>query len=233
MKPVLVLRHSDTVPIGTLGDALDVAGIARNEIDLHHGEALPPLEDHAALVVLGGDMGAYDDEIHPWLRDEQDAIRRAHALNMPMLGICLGAQLFAHALGGRAHLAADGPEIGVILPTLTDAGRRDPVLAEFDAAAVAFHQDTWEAPPGAVALARSDRYAHAFRLGSAVAIQAHPEASPQIVEGWARSKAGMLRGAGLDADSLGSAVAMAEPERREMAMRLFGAWIREIVGRTD
>lgn len=230
MTHVLVFRHGDGVPLGLLGEALENAGMGLDEVALHEGEQIPPLGGYSALVVLGGEMGAYDEDEYPWLRAEKEAIEEAYRLGMPMLGICLGSQLFAEALGGDAYLADGPPEIGHFTPELTDDGRSDPVLRHFDEPVCLFHQDTFEVPPDATVLARSDRFPQAFRKGSAVAIQAHPEADTHIVRGWVAKESSRRKmvTAGIEPDALVAAVAEGEADQREMASRLFGAWIREV-----
>lgn len=230
MDPVLVLRHGDDIPLGLLGEALADAGVRVHEVLLHRGEEIPPLDGFTALVVLGGEMGAYDEDAFPWLVEEKAAIRRAHEQGMPMLGICLGPQLISDALGGSAYLADTPPEVGIVEPALTEAGRADPVLRHLDRPVVAFHQDTWEPPPGATLLARTDRYNHAFRLGTTVGIQSHPEATPEIVEEWMahRGARSMMERAGVVSDDLRDAIHRSGSVQRDMARRLFGAWVEEI-----
>lgn len=230
VQTVLVLRHGDNIPVGLLGDALEAAAVAWQEVLLHRGDPIPALDGFSALVVMGGVMGAYDESDHPWLVDEKEAIARAHAAGMPMLGICLGAQLFAEALGGSAYLADSRPEIGHFVPDLTDDGASDPVLRQFDAPVIVFHQDTWDPPAGATMLAVSDRFNHAFRLGSAVGIQAHPEADSVIVKEWLamRDDRSLLDAAGVDPAELMAMVEAGEPAQREMAARLFGSWVEEV-----
>ena len=230
MKPVLVLRHGDDIPLGLLGEALDAAGVPQIEVMLHDGEPIPPLAGFSALVVLGGVMGAYEEEAHPWLGDEKRAIAEAYKAEMPMFGICLGSQLFAEALGGRAFLSESAPEIAHMMPTLTEAGAEDPVLRHFDEPVVVFHQDTWDPPPEAILLATSDRFNHVFRLGSAVAIQAHPEADAAVVAKWVETKdeLPLMEAAGVDPDQLVAEVAAGEEAQREMAAKLFGAWVEEV-----
>lgn len=234
MRPVLVLRHGDDIPLGLLGEALVAADIPVHEVLLHAGGTIPSLDGFSGLVVLGGIMGAYDEVEHPWLAAEKRVIAEAHAAAMPMLGICLGAQLFADALGGRAYLIDSTPEIAYMLPTLTAAGTADPVLRHFDAAVTVFHEDTWDPPPSAEVLAVSDRFNHAFRLGAAVGIQAHPEADASIVARWVETdeELPLMRAAGVEPDVLLAEVIAGEEAQREMAARLFGAWALEVVGRT-
>jgi GMP synthase (glutamine-hydrolysing) len=231
MKPVLVLRHNDECPVGLLGDALTEAGLEWFEVMLPEGDPIPPLDDYSALVVLGGSMGAYQESEHPWLVDEKQAVAAAHSQEMPMLGVCLGAQLFADALGGSAYLADSKPEIAHMAPDLTTTGAADPVLREFDTPVVVFHQDTWDPPPGADVLATSERFNHAFRLGSAVAIQAHPEADAAIVSSWLTmpEEIPLLEASGVDPAELLAAVEAGEPAQRRMSARLFGAWVQEVL----
>ncbi len=94
---------------------------------------------------------------------------------VPVLGLCLGSQLMADALGGKAFLG-EKPETGVVPVTLTDAGKADPVVSKTGPMVYAQHQDTFVLPPDAVLLAHTDRYPHAFRVGSGLALQFHPDA---------------------------------------------------------
>lgn len=232
MPRVLVLRHGDDIPLGILGEVLEERRVAVDEVWLHAGQTIPPLEGYDGLVVLGGEMGAYDEERFPWLVDEKAAIRRAHGAGLPTFGICLGSQLIADALGGSAYLADSPPEIGVVEPALTVEAAEDPVLRHLDRPVVAFHQDTWDPPPGATVLARSDTYNHAFRLGSAVAVQSHPEATTGIVEEWTTHDGAraLMDRAGIDGEELLHTIRRSEPIRREMSRRLFNAWVDEMIG---
>lgn len=229
MDPILVLRHGDDIPLGLLGDAIAEAGLDVHEVLLHRGEEIPPLDGFLAVVVLGGEMGAYDEDAFPWLVEEKAVIRAAHERGLPMLGICLGPQLISDALGGSAYLADRPPEVGVVEAGLTDAGADDPVLRHMTEPVVAFHQDTWDPPPGATLLARSEGYNHAFRLGSTVGIQGHPEATPEIVEEWMthRGARSMMDRAGVLSDDLRVSIHRSAPVQREMSRRLFRAWVEE------
>ena len=115
------------------------------------GEPLPACRELCGLVVMGGPMGVSDTDSHPYLRDELALIAASVAAGLPVLGVCLGAQLLAAALGARVYR---GPqlEIGPGTVALTDAGRSDPVLGAAGRAelpVVHWHQDTFELPPGA------------------------------------------------------------------------------------
>jgi GMP synthase (glutamine-hydrolysing) len=114
-------------------------------------------------------------------------LRAAAARDAPALGICLGAQLAANALGGRAYPGPAGEEVGWTKVELTAAGRADPVLGALVEPAEVFewHHDTLEPPPGAIQLATGAVYEHqAFRVGSVVGVQFHPEVDGPLLAAW-------------------------------------------------
>jgi GMP synthase-like glutamine amidotransferase len=152
------------------------------------GEALPRLEQLRGLVVMGGPMGVSDTAAHPYLAGELELLASAVAADLPVLGVCLGAQLLAAALGARVYRGAQA-EIGPGTVTLSEEGRADPVLGaagRVELPVVHWHQDTFELPGGAVRLAGSDLYPNqAFRVGArAYGLQFHVEVDPALAEGW-------------------------------------------------
>lgn len=150
-------------------------------------EQRPELDRYAAIVVLGGPMNADQIDLHPNLATEVEILREAIERNMSVLGICLGAQLLAKALGGSV---ARNPvrEVGWYDVELTDAGRDDPVLSTFAPRQQVFqwHEDGIELPPNCVHLARSPAsQVQAFRHGDhAYGFQFHLEADASIIERW-------------------------------------------------
>ena len=127
------------------------------------------------LVLLGGPMGVYDRAQHPWIDGELARIAMRMAAGGPMLGVCLGAQLIAAALGG---VVQPGPvsEIGFAPVALTDAGRRSPLAALAGVSILHWHGDFFTVPPGATLLAETEHYPQAFAIGDTVlALQCHPE----------------------------------------------------------
>ncbi len=231
VPPVLVLVHDADAGPGYLGEALTAAGLEMHLVDPVAGEALPPLAGWSAVVALGGHMGAYEDEAHPWLAPEKRLLAEAAASGTPTLGICLGCQILATALGGRAY-PGSGREVGVVRLDLTAEGRADPVVRHLDGPVAVSHADTWDLPPGATLLAASGRYRQAFRRGSALGLQPHPEVSPEPFARWTRAKpAAELARDGIDPEAAIAAVRAHAVGQRAMAARLFGAWVAEVVPR--
>lgn len=153
---------------------------------LDEGESVPSLSDYNMLLVMGGTMNVYQEDKYPWLVEETHAISRAVEAGKAVLGVCLGGQLLAKALGAQVRLGA-ATEIGLTQITLTEAGMADPLFEGLpEVEAVEWHDDTFDIPTGAVALARSEGCAHqAFRFGpSAYGLQFHPEVSPAMLAEW-------------------------------------------------
>jgi len=152
------------------------------------GQPVPATLDGAdGLVVLGGAMDFDETDAFPHLARTLDLLRDAAARSAPTLGICLGAQLAAAALGGRAYPGPAGEELGWTKVELTPAGQADPVLGALQEPAELFewHHDTFDPPPGATVLAAGAVYpTQAFRLGSLVAVQFHPEVDGPLLAGW-------------------------------------------------
>ncbi|HZD03119.1 MAG TPA: type 1 glutamine amidotransferase [Actinomycetes bacterium] len=183
-----VVQHEASCPPALLADAAARAGVDLEVVAADLGEPVPARLDGATgLVVLGGTMGVADVAHHPHLEATMELIRGAAARGTPALGICLGGQLAAHALGGRAYRAAEGLEFGWIDIELTQAGSTDPVVGALEERARVFaaHYDVFDPPPGAALLARgSDRPNQAFRLGSVVGLQFHPEVDATLAAQW-------------------------------------------------
>lgn len=222
---VLVLENSDRVPAGRLNATLAEAGVEAETVSMFAGQ-LPEQRAWDAVVVLGGHMGAYDGDDYDWLEPEMEFIRWALDEELPLLGICLGSQLIAHATGGRALLGPK-PEVGFVDLSLTDAGRSDSVISQLIGPVLAIHRDTFELPAGATLLASSARYPHAYRYRSALGLQFHPEADLRIVQTWvdAGGLDELTLAAGTTVDDLIDLVRSLDQETDAAAKRLFGAWL--------
>ena len=188
------------------------------------GDAMPGTGFDRAII-LGGAMGAYDVDLHPWLDDEKKWIRNLIEAGIPLLGICLGSQLIADALGGKAYRAG-APEASVVAISLTDAGLADPVLSQTGPIGYALHQDTFTLPPGATLLAYTDRFPQAFRLGSGLALQFHPDADLDLALEWGKEDSSMLEAAGIDYDEYARALTAAEPVLDRSSREIFAAWLQ-------
>jgi len=194
MKSAIVIRHVHFEDLGAFAAVLDHGGYRIRYLDV--GQDPVSADDAAAadlLVVLGGPIGAYEDDHYPFLVDELTAIGRRLAAGRPILGVCLGAQLIARALGARVY---PGPakEIGWAPLQLSAAGRRGP-LASLEAVPVLhWHGDTFDLPAGAVRLASTPVTPNqAFSFGDRVlALQFHPEADGAGFERWLIGHAGEI-----------------------------------------
>jgi GMP synthase (glutamine-hydrolysing) len=213
-----------------LGDALDQRGIGWTSVRLYEGETLPKPGSVSGVAVLGGAMGAYDESAYPYLVEEKRFLAACTRSRVPVLGICLGCQLLADALGGRAYLA-DAGEVVFAPVELTADGKNDPVVARLAGRRVIrFHQDTFDLPPDATLLATGGGFSHAFRVGTAVGIQPHPEVTSALLAGWLADGDGrrLAINSGTDPDVLVGTFSAAEAEVQETAAAVFDAWIDEI-----
>jgi GMP synthase-like glutamine amidotransferase len=184
---VLAVIHGAKVRAGVFTDAVEQHGDRLEEWSLAWGTPPPrPLDDYGAVLVFGGAMHADQDDHHPWLREENFLLQRLLGLHVPMLGVCLGAQLIAKAAHADVGPSAE-PEIGWHEVELTEAGEDDPLLGKLPQRFHAFqwHYYTHGVPSGAVELARSGVCTQAFRLGErAWGIQFHAEVTESQIKSW-------------------------------------------------
>ncbi len=187
---VLVVQHEDDAPAAWFGTWLVEAGAELDVRRPYAGDALPAdLVDHDALLVLGGEMGATDDE-HWWIPLTRELVRRAAATRTPTLGICLGHQLCTVALGGTIQRNPAGQQLGVLEVGWGPDATADPLLGVAVDARIAVHWNddvVHELPAGATRLATAPGgEVQAARLAETVwGVQLHPEVDEQIVTDWA------------------------------------------------
>jgi GMP synthase (glutamine-hydrolysing) len=215
-KPrVLVVQHEPDTGAGWFGEWLAQAGIALEVSHPYAGDHADHVTTYDGVVVLGGAMGPTEDERCPWLPSVRGLVAEAVAGSVPLLGICLGAQLLAVACGGAVRRGTSGPELGVLDLEVHPPAADDPVFATLPSPAPVL-QWHWEEisalPTGAALLAGSRRYAHqVFRVGDrAWGVQGHPEVTTQIAAAWAREDSPMLVAAGRAPEELVAEVSASE-----------------------
>jgi GMP synthase (glutamine-hydrolysing) len=188
MKSVLAIRHVAFEDAGSFASILAARNFSLRYLDagVDSFSEIDPL-DSDLLIVLGGPIGVYEEESYPFLVDEIDFIRTRLKKDLPTLGICLGSQLIAKALGASVY---PGPqkEIGWKPLTLTEAGKSSPVspLAGNKTSMLHWHGDTFDLPQGATLLASTDVCKHqVYSVGkNVIAFQCHPEACAATMERW-------------------------------------------------
>ncbi len=185
---VLAFRHAPLEGIGSIAGALDRRAIAWRAVDLYRNpEDLAEIENAAGIILMGGPMSANDDL--PWIPREIAVIRQAIEGGIPVLGICLGAQLIARALGSRVYPNAV-KEIGWAPLHWTAAAHGDRLFAGLPDPETVFHWhgETFDLPAGGELLAYGDAcHNQAFRAhGNVYAMQFHLEVTAEIIAGWLR-----------------------------------------------
>lgn len=240
---ILVVQHEDDAGPGLVGERLTAAGCAVTVASppgvVRDAHAIPETPDtFDGVVVLGGTPGPADDGPAPWLPTVRRLIGSCLDRDVPVLGICLGAQLLALVAGGAVRRLAAGPEIGVAPLWLCDAAFSDALFSgsEPPLQAVQWHElEVAELPPGARLLCRGDVCTNqAFRVGhSAWGLQFHLEVLPDGVVAWARSGAEDLRRAGVRPTDLVADVQAAESGLRSLWSPVADRWIAVCIERRD
>jgi GMP synthase (glutamine-hydrolysing) len=227
---VAVLQHEGETGLGAFAGALSDGGVECEILETTMGLALPDATLFDGVLVLGGSRGAHDVallETRRWIRD---AVLR----ETPFLGICLGGQLFASALGGKIE-SGPRPEVGLHDIFLTEAAAHDPLFVGLPPRLRVFgwHQDGFSLPRGAVPLAGSIAYTNqAFRWGaSAYGLQFHVEARPRDLQRWKQvpDYARLVDGAGADWEELAAELGAAAVALDETMRALIERWLLVVV----
>jgi GMP synthase-like glutamine amidotransferase len=210
LRPLLVVEHEGDAGPGRLLPFLGAVDVRRP----YAGDALPAdLAGHRGIVVLGGEVCAWDDDKAPWLPETRRLLAAAASVGLPVLGVCLGAQLLAMATGGRVEPGGAGLEVGLTPIRVLATGHGDPLFGavlggldgadEFDAPQ--YHRDAiTRLPPDAELLAVGDVYGvQAFRVGDrAWGVQYHPEVTDEDFARWTAGGHASLVAEGHDPDAL-------------------------------
>jgi len=227
MSHILVLQHVAPEGPGRIATALAAAGIEPRIVRIDQGAAVPhTVGDARGLLVMGGPMGVYEADRYPHLTEEIALIRDAIARDLPVLGICLGSQLVAAALGAEVR-PSGRLELGYLPVTLADGASDDPLFAGVSPAftALHWHGDVFDLPPGAVHLASSAMTPHqAFRRGRAWGLLFHLEADANQVRAMSEELAADLARANADAAKLIAAADALTSRLGPVADTIFSRW---------
>jgi GMP synthase (glutamine-hydrolysing) len=209
MPRLLVFQHVAHEILGTLHPQLKDAGFRIRYVNFARHQEIPDISRYDGLVVLGGPMGVYEADKFPHIGAEITCIKKALDQDKPVLGICLGSQLLAAALGSRVY-KHHKKEIGWYDVTLTDAGKADPIFFDMRPTEKIFqwHGDTFELPNGAAWLAHSDACEQqAFRYGDkAYGLQFHLEVDEPMINRWLMIPANVEEMAPLGGDTLAARI---------------------------
>lgn len=234
-RVALVLRHDSAIGLGNLGETLEGRGYEIVTVDAPTTDvsALDPL-DADLVVVLGGEEAAYETDRYPYLADEIALLRARIAAEAPIFGVCLGAQLLAESLGGRAY-KGKRKEVGWLSVEPTEAGAGSPVRHFAGVRAVQWHGDSFELPEeaGLTRLASSAQYENqAFAKGDwLLAVQFHPEVDDEIHEDWLAAWGDELPEYGLSAEQLRAERTEHGPRAQAASALLLGEYLDGIVAR--
>lgn len=230
-KTVLAIRHIAFEDLGSFAEVF-----TRHNYRIEYRDAGVQGIDFAEvasadiLVVLGGPISANDHQLYPYLADEVELISARLQSNRPMIGICLGAQLMAQALGARIY-AAPQPEIGLAPLTMTDAGEESAMRSFKDVDVLHWHGETFDLPLGADRLASTAICINqAFSLGpNIIGLQFHPEAGGGDFERWLIGHHVELMQHGIDIDALRKSHAAAQEVLANAADRFLSDWLDALI----
>jgi GMP synthase (glutamine-hydrolysing) len=232
MPTAFALQHHPCETLGAIADALSAAGITAQSIRTFAGEPVPEaMDDAVALIVMGGPMGVYEYARYPFLRREMRLIEQALRAKKPVLGVCLGSQLLAAALGATVKAGAQ-KEIGWYPVTLTPSAGEDPLWQGLEAGFTAFlwHGDVFPLPQGAVRLASSALTdIQAFRHGGcAYGLLFHLEVTEAMIRGMVSAFSEELRQAHVDGDEIIASAPAHLATLRRIGASVFQRWTRLI-----
>jgi len=231
---IWVLQHHPVENLGRIADALEASALAWQYVRSFAGHPVPrDMKGAGGLIVMGGPMGIYDEQQFPFLHDEIRLIQQALRDAKPVLGVCLGSQLLAAALGAKV-VRGPGKEIGWYPIKLSPSAQDDALFRSVPKSftALHWHGDIFDLPVGAVALASSDKTPfQAFRYGDkAYGLLFHIEPTREIVAAMVREFAGELAEARIDGGEINAKADQYLSAIEGIAETVFGRWAGPIQG---
>jgi GMP synthase (glutamine-hydrolysing) len=227
MAKIYVLQHHPVENLGNIADALEGAALAWQYVHVNDFQPVPASMKGAGGLIVMGDR-------YPWLRDEMRLIEDAMKLNLPVLGVCLGAQILAAALGAKVDRNPAGKEIGWHPIRLSDSAKDDRLMRGLPATMTPFHWhgDNFDLPPGAISLASSEKTpCQAFRHGDKVyGFQFHFEVTRDGVAAMAAAFAKELIRENISADRMIAQAAEFIPPLEKISDTVFSRWAAPVQG---
>ena len=234
MAKIWVLQHHPAENLGSIAEALEEAALAWQYVRIFDGHPIPrDMTGAGGLIIMGGPEAVYHLDRHPYLRDEIALIENALKQNRPILGVCLGSQLLAAALGATVR-RGDDKEIGWYRVRLSEAAAGDRLMRGLPAEFVAahWHGDLFYLPAGATALASSDKTPiQAYRYGDkAYGLLFHAEMTEAILTALVDEFREGLKRVGIDGDAILAEAPRYLPELERVGAAIFGRWAAPIQG---
>ena len=235
ISTILVIQHEETGPPSWVGQWLTASGVALEVLHPFRGDKIPTeAPPHiAGLLVMGGSMGANDDAVHPWLSDERALMATCVEQDMPVLGICLGGQMLATAIGGLVTRAPVS-ELGVHAFEVHDAAAGDLLfgpIASTEVLACQWHQDYIAALPEHATILASNANCpvQAFRVGqNAYGIQFHPEVDGAIFSSWVDDATDVVEESGRGLEAVKVEVGIAQEQLHATWKPIVQSWARMV-----
>jgi GMP synthase-like glutamine amidotransferase len=198
---ILSIQNTEIETLGNFKELFESDGYIIETVHVKKDKIPKELDKYAGIVILGGYMSVY--EYLPYLNEELVLINNANKLHVPLLGICLGSQLIAEALGGRVYKGKE-KEIGWYDVVINNEGRNDIFrgIRNNNIKVFQWHGDTFTLPSSAVLLASSSLYPQAFRLGSSVGILFHLEVTPPMIHEWTNDYGSEMKEVGVSLDDI-------------------------------
>lgn len=198
---ILSIQNTEIETLGNFKELFESDGYKIKTIHVKKDSIPSDIGKYAAIIILGGYMSVYENL--PYLNEQQELIRIANRRKVPLLGICLGSQLIAQALGGNVY-KGEQKEIGWFKVEISNEGKHDIFkgIANKNMKVFQWHGDGYVLPQSAILLASSNSYPQAFRLGNTIGILFHLEVMPEMIQNWIQNYGSEMKEAGVTVDNI-------------------------------